>query len=521
MTIAAIYARFSSDRQRDESIEIQVEHCEALIEREGWTLGEIYTDYAKTGTNDKRPSFKRCIEDGKAGAYDVLVIYKLDRFARNVEISRRYKRELRDAGVRIVSVREGEQRDTPDGLLQEGMGELFAEYYSRNLSVVVRDGIRKNAENCKASGRRIFGFAVDASDHFVEDEVQAPIVRRAFELYFSGRSSNQISEWMADLGFLTKRGNPWSPKAVLNMLTNEAYIGVYDYAGVRVEGGMPAIVDRGLFMAVQEQMRLRKESKRKNVVNDFLLTDRMFCLECGKPMCGTSGTSHTGKKYSYYGCVNKDGCKLRVNANNIEDAVLEELSKLLHDEQTIDDMVASVAEYAREQQSMTDMYREELSDCLSRKNNLIKSLEEGIPASAVRDALTALEDRIEELEGLVAFEDFKVEKLRDEDAIRSFVREIVDRAEKDPAKENLLISTFVKAVYANKETIIVVFKVSGDDGDRYDFGEIKAIENANPAELPSSDRVRKLNFWSGLLPSSRTPRLVRHDTTFFLIIHLK
>lgn len=521
MTVAAIYARFSSDRQRDESIEIQVEHCEALIEREGWTLGEIYTDYAKTGTNDKRPSFKRCIEDGKAGAYDVLVIYKLDRFARNVEISRRYKRELRDAGVRIVSVREGEQRDTPDGLLQEGIGELFAEYYSKNLSVLIRDGIQKNAERGKASGRTIFGYAIDTGGYYVPDEVQAPIVRELFERYFSGDSVLKLSDWLASKGVLTKRGNPWSPKSVNKMLHNEAYIGVYDYAGVRRENGMPALVDKGLFMAVQEQMMVRKESKRKNVMNDFILTDRMFCLECGKPMCGTSGTSKTGKKYSYYGCVNKGGCKLRVSADKIEDAVLGELSKLLHDEQTIDDMVESAVSFAQEQESMTESYREELSDCLSRKNNLIKSLEEGIPASSVREALTALEERIGELEGLIAFEDFKVDALKDDNAVRSFVTTIVKRAENDSAKDGLLVSTFVKAVYADKETAIVVFKVSGDDADDYDFDDIKAMKNANPAELPSSNRVRKLDSWWSPVPSSRTFGLFRHGTTFFLIIHMK
>lgn len=128
MTLAAIYARFSSDSQRDESIEIQVERCAQLIERERWVQGEVYADHAMSGTSDDRPAFRRCVGDGVAGLFDVLVIYKHDRFARNVEVSRRYKRMLRDAGVRIVSVREGESSDTPDGFLHEGLDELFAEY---------------------------------------------------------------------------------------------------------------------------------------------------------------------------------------------------------------------------------------------------------------------------------------------------------------------------------------------------------------------------------------------------------
>ena len=136
---AAIYARFSSDSQRDESIEIQVDACRELIERKGWELGEVYADYALSGTTDERPNFQRCIADGEAKLYDVLVVYKHDRFARNVEVSKHYKKRLRAAGRAIWSVREGESSDTPDGFLHESMDEIFAEYYSRNLAVLILD----------------------------------------------------------------------------------------------------------------------------------------------------------------------------------------------------------------------------------------------------------------------------------------------------------------------------------------------------------------------------------------------
>ncbi len=101
-------------------------------------MGETYCDHAISGRTDERPAFRRCIADGEAGAYDVLVIYKLDRLARNVSVAQQAKRRLFDAGRRLVSVREGEITDTPDGFLMSSIGDIFAEYYSRNLAVLVR-----------------------------------------------------------------------------------------------------------------------------------------------------------------------------------------------------------------------------------------------------------------------------------------------------------------------------------------------------------------------------------------------
>ena len=151
---AAIYARYSSHAQREESIEIQLDAIRKYCAREGWALGLEYKDMAMSGTNDRRPDFQRCLRDAERGLFNVLVIYKQDRFARNVEDSKRNMRRLRAAGVRVVSVREGELEDTPDGFLRESIGEIFAEYYSRNLAVLVKDGMRKSAEDLRTLDRK-------------------------------------------------------------------------------------------------------------------------------------------------------------------------------------------------------------------------------------------------------------------------------------------------------------------------------------------------------------------------------
>lgn len=270
---------------------------------------------------------------------------------------------------------------------------------------------------------------------------------------------------------------------------------------------------------MQTMMKTGRESRRKSFANDFLLTDRMFCLACGGSMCGTSGTSKTGKKYSYYGCINKGGCGLRVPADAVEDAVISELSAMLAEGSVVEEMADAVLAYEKDRFDLADAYRRELADCKSRRANLVKSLEEGIPAASVMDALNGLEERISELEALLAVEEYKSAKLKDRDTVVGYVREVIERAEQDPAKADLLVYSFVKAVYADKDDVIVVFDICESD-EEPGFEEVKALKETNPAELASSNGVRKIGTWGTPVPSSRTRMLCEMRRSFLLWVSL-
>lgn len=493
MTIAAIYARFSSDSQREESIEIQVEQCLAYIERRGWSVGEIFTDYARSGTNDKRPDFQRAIAAGEAHEYDVLVYLKNDRFARNVEDSRRYKRRLKNAGCRLVSVREGESEDDPVSFLHEGLDELFAEYYSRNLAVLVRDGIQKNAENCKASGIRIYGYDVDATDHFVPNPYQSEIVREIFSSYVAGASVNDIANLLNERDVPAPRGDKWIPKSIAKMLHKDAYIGVYRYAGVVNEGGMPALVDKGVFAEAQQICEYRQRKKRKAVVNNYLLTNKLYCLKCGSTMQGQAGTSGTGKKYTYYACVSKTGCGLRIPSEVLEDVVLGAVRSLLTDDDSIAAMVEAVRDYANSLPDNSALYQEQLNDALKRQNNLIKSIEEGIPVSAIKDALAALDETIKDLKMKVAREDFyKSNRLTDDEIRDFFVRYITKEGNSE--FDQLLIDSFVDNMYVDEDCVMIAFHVDGDE-QRYSIEELQALKNSETGSDTRSEPVRTCELW--------------------------
>lgn len=496
MTVAAIYARYSSDNQRDESIEIQVELCTEYIERCGWELGEVFTDYARTGTHDRRPNFQRAVAAGEAGEYDVLVYLKNDRFARNVADSRRYKEQLKKAGRRIVSVREGESEETPSSFLHEVMDEAFAEYYSRNLSALIRDGNRKNAEKCKASGTRIYGYDVDESDHFVVNERQAAVVHEIFDRFANGQSVNAIAAALDEAGIPSPRGGSWGPKTIAKMLKKDRYVGVYRYAGHVTPGGMPAIVDRATFDAVQAIAEGRASAKRRSKMNDYVLTSKLYCLECGGGMYGKSGKSGgNGRKYTYYSC--EGGCGFKTPAKALEEAVLGELRDLLLDDGSVDAMVADVLAYAESLPDESEALADELAAEEKRKANLVKSLADGVPAGLVKDELIECGKRIETLEKRIRRERARKDGVLDETFLRGFIERFIEKDE--PTRDKLLFDTFVDSVYAGENGTVVLFGLDNSfDGEssKIAFEDVKELAKATDSdELPSSGAVRGKELW--------------------------
>lgn len=525
-TTAAAYARFSSDRQREESIEIQLEAIRKYCESHDLTLGPVYKDLAMSGTNDRRPDFQRCMRDAERGLFDVLVIYKQDRFARNVEDSKRNMRRLREAGVRVVSVREGELEDTPDGFLRESIGEIFAEYYSRNLSVLVRDGMHKSAEQLRTVGVRIYGYAVDESDHFVLHPEQSFYVSEVFRRYLSGSSANEICTWLNQEGQRTLRGNRWDVRTLSNLLGQRAYMGVYHFGDIEVEGGMPAIITRETYEAVQQLRKRRKDMKRQKQVNDYILSDKCYCLDCGCAMCGTAGTSASGKKYTYYGCVNKGGCKKRVSSQKVEDAVIEAVMAVLNDDEAKDAIVADMLEWAALQPRMADEWREQIRQDKMRRDRLVAAVADGLPASSVVDAMNEIEAEIAALEGKVAREEAELSATLDEAGARAFLDSFLLGSEDNVEYRRLLADSFIDKVFVDKRNAVVIFNLGlAGEEQGYTLADVQAIRDdlefarrktayMKTCEPADKSGVRTSAIWWAKIRSLRTLKLYSRARTY-------
>ena len=179
---AVIYARYSSDSQREESIEGQLRECTAFAEKNGITVLRHYIDRAYSAKTDNRPEFQNMIKDSGKRLFDIVIVWKLDRFARNRYDSARYKATLKKNGVKVVSATEIISEGA-EGIILESVLEGYAEYYSADLSEKVVRGMTDNALKCKFNGGTMpIGYVIDAEQHFRIDPLTAPFVLEALSL---------------------------------------------------------------------------------------------------------------------------------------------------------------------------------------------------------------------------------------------------------------------------------------------------------------------------------------------------
>ena len=193
---AVIYARYSCDNQREESIEGQLRECKEFAERKGYTLVGSYIDRAVSAKTDNRPEFQRMVKESAGSIFDVVIVWKLDRFARNRYDSAHYKAALRKNGVKVVSATEVISEGA-EGIILESVLEGYAEYYSAELSEKVIRGMTENALKCKYNGGSIpVGYKIDKDHHYTVDELVAPFVKEAFLMYAGGKKIKDIVEYL-------------------------------------------------------------------------------------------------------------------------------------------------------------------------------------------------------------------------------------------------------------------------------------------------------------------------------------
>ncbi len=157
---AVCYARFSSDNQRNESIDAQIRAIKKYALEKNINIIDFYIDRCKTGTNDDRPEFIRMIKDSEKGIFDYVLVHKLDRFSRNRYDSAIYRKKLKDNNISLISVMENLD-GSPESILLESLIEGVNEYYSENLSREIKKGLNENALKCLHNGGTPpFGFDV-------------------------------------------------------------------------------------------------------------------------------------------------------------------------------------------------------------------------------------------------------------------------------------------------------------------------------------------------------------------------
>lgn len=465
---AVIYARFSSHNQTEQSIEGQLKTCYEFAQKNGYSIVGEYIDRAISGTTDARPDFLRMIEDSGKKGFQFVIVYQLDRFARNRYDSATYKARLKKNGVRVLSAREN-ITDDASGILVEGLLESMAEYYSAELAQKIRRGMDINAEKCLCTGGNIaLGFKVAPDKHFIVDEETAPIVVKIFELYASGQTVAQICETMNSQGVTTSRGVPFNKNSLRKMLQNKRYIGIYTYKDKEIPGGMPRIISDDLFYRVQEIMfKNKKAPARSKAKQEYLLTTKLFCGKCRDMMTGIKGTSHTGTPYYYYKCnsAKKKQCsKKAVQKDYIEDLVIEECRKQLTPA-NIDKIAHEVVALCEREKDNSTLKRIEklMRENERKQRNLMNAVAE-CEIESVRKSL------YEEISRLTSEHDTLKSEHAIEQAgavsltiteVKFFLSQLRKGKADDLTYRKTLINVFINAIYLYDDKLVIFFN-SGD-----------------------------------------------------------
>lgn len=492
-----IYARYSSHSQSEQSIEGQIAVCKEYAKKNDYTIVGEYIDRALTGTNDNRPQFKQMIEDSNKKFFNGVLVYQLDRFARNRYDSAIYKNKLKKNNVRVFSAKENISDDA-SGILVESFLEGMAEYYSVELSQKVKRGRILNAEKCKSNGGiPSLGYKVDSNQKYIIDKEKAPIVKKIFEMYANGYIMADIIKYLNENNYTTVLNRPFNKNSIRTILLNKRYTGVYISSGIEIPGGMPRIISDELFNKVAEIMKKNKKAPaRARAKADYLLTTKLFCGTCKEMLTGLSGTSRNGTIHNYYTCNGrkKHSCKRKnIQKDYIENIVVKEAQEQLTDKlmNKIADNICKLAEKEKNN-SYAKQLEKELREIEKQKQNLINSLKicdiDNVKQT-IFEELSKINNSQKEIEARIVVENSKHLEFNKTD-IKFFLNQMRKLDTDIEENKKLLINVLIDKVYIYDNELTIIFNISKNKEKTIKMPSIEEIEcSFLGASVPPFHRV--------------------------------
>lgn len=421
MKRAAIYARFSSDLQRSESIDAQVRACKYYAQRFELDVVQIYADAAKSGRSVAgRDQFSAMMDAANAGEFDVLLVHKLNRFSRSGTDTLNNKAALERAGVELVSVTE-RLDNTPEGKLMLYVITGMNEFYSANLAAETMKGLRENAYNGKhTGGLPPLGYDVDQqTKKLVINEEEAKAVRMIFSMYIGGYGYGEITNTLNANGYLTKRGALFGRNSIHDILINEKYTGTLTYDKIasktvdgkmnrrkfkseyiRIEDGCPQIISPEDFEKVARKLKENQHRPRTTAVEDYLLSGKLYCGDCGSRMCGERHKVRD-TAYAYYVCnegKRRKDHRLAVRKEVVENMVFDAFNQAISSPDSVASIAkAAVASYEKDNTAALAHIDKEIAECDNGIKNIVKAIASGLDEPELHDELRRLKIRKAEL----------------------------------------------------------------------------------------------------------------------------
>jgi site-specific DNA recombinase len=440
----ALYARYSDDKQPDASIEDQLRVCRLHAEKQGWTIVDSYTDRAISGASLLRPGIQELIQDATRGRFVIVLAEAMDRLSRDQEdIAGLFKR-MAFAGVRIVTLSEGDVTHLHVGL-KGTMNALFL----KDLADKTRRGLRGRVEDGKSGGGLCFGY--DVVKQFAANgepirgdrtinEAEAAIVRRIFNDYIAGKSSRTIAWELNREGVPGPQGSEWGPTTIhgnpkrgVGILNNELYVGRLVWNRLRylkdpdtgkrvsrlnpeaewVTQDVPAlrIIDQEVWAAAKLRQKALALGPAEPAANALTERRRPKTLFAGLVKCGCCGGSYTMISKDLLGCATaraKGTCDNRLNIRRdaFEASVLNGLRTHLMEPELFkefcEEFTSEVNRLRMERSSTIISQSKEMERVQRDLDRAIQAVLDGVPGAQIKEKIGSLEARKAELTELLA-----------------------------------------------------------------------------------------------------------------------
>ena len=456
MKTAVIYARYSCDKQTEQSIEGQLRVCQDYAKSHDILILDTYIDQAISGTTDNRADFQRMIKDSARKEWDFVLVYKLDRFSRDKYATAIHKKTLRDNGVKVISAMENIP-DTPEGIILESLLEGMNQYYSAELSQKVKRGMKETRLKGFYQGGGVpYGYKLDGRK-LVIDEDRAENVRYMFDEFSKGVIVREIVAALTAMG-KTYRGKPFAMNTVYNILRNEKYIGIYRINDEVLTNMYPQIVAEPIYNRVNAILKRNKRGSRSNDTN-YLLKHKLKCGYCGNNINGEYAISHTGASFYYYKCRGRkmkmaDCHKSTMQKDTLENLVLDMTVEKLSEPQNIDTIVTALLAIQQRNlkvnSTLISLQREQ-AEVQTAIDNMMKAIAQGIITKSTAEYLKNYEQRQEELTKLIAIEEAKEEVIITEKEIRQYYTEALK------LEPQMLINYLIKEIVLYDDRIDIYY----------------------------------------------------------------
>lgn len=468
---AVIYARYSSDRQSEQSIEGQLRYCADFAARSGFNVVGQYVDRALSGTSDNRPQFQQMIRDSSRANWSIVIVWKLDRFSRNRYDSAIYKNKLKKHGVRVVSATEAIGEGT-EGVIIEAMLEAMAEVYSKQLGQNAARGMRETALKGKWTGGPIpVGFRVNAENMLEIDPKTEQIPRFIIENHAAGMTKSDIAKACNENGWKTRRGMAWTINSVRYVIENAMYKGDYTFKG-EIPRTCPAIVPADVFdQSYQRHLATVKRRGEKDKDDVFyILSGKLFCGYCKTAMTGNVGTSRSGERHHYYTCYRRkkhhDCHKRSERKGYIEWYVAEQTMHYILSPDRINYISDKVAAaYAAE---FSNTHIDDLESKLAELNREFDRLADSLIKTTSQRMIDNINAKAAEIENAVAEIEEELAGLRAGAKaalkpydIKKFLKDLASGDPADPEYQQRIIDALVHAVYLYDDKLLIYYNLPG------------------------------------------------------------